>query len=256
MHLLSLWISPCPALQWQALWGYQPKKRNKLQRNNQTKSLFQRGFLFSPSCRAHRGNLVRSQEADVWPQMRLQRPFHSGASSWTQNRRGIDRAGLKCGIDHYGIYWELRESCCCGLVRPCLFSVAWRRWGNAGLHQLEWMSRKCRKQKSRSGPRCDCRGGKSRSPNTLLVYLSRFFSYLYLTWVFLFRVTFYFLCTLYFLFLTLEKTGWLLLCLKASAIVMYLLSYMFFKFSDLTFTFLSLNMKSNDISDSVTVGSR
>lgn len=159
--LLSLWISLWPAWQWQALWGHQQKKkRNKLQGNNQTKSLFQRGFLFSPRRRPHRGNLVRSREADARPQMRLQRPFHSGASSWAQNRRGIDRAGLKCGIDHYGIYRELRESCCCGLVRPCLFSVARCRWGNASPRQLERTSRKGRKQKSRPGPRRDCRCGK------------------------------------------------------------------------------------------------
>lgn len=112
------------------------------------------------SVRAAGPNLVRSREADARPQMRLQRPFHCGARSWAQNRRGIDRAGLKCGIDHYGIYRELRESCCCGLVRPCLFSVARRRWGNASPRQLERTSRKGRKQKSRPGPRRDCRGGK------------------------------------------------------------------------------------------------
>lgn len=42
--------------------------------------------------------------------MRHQRPFHSsgggGGSSRAQNRRGIDQAGLKCGIDHDGIYRE------------------------------------------------------------------------------------------------------------------------------------------------------
>lgn len=107
----------CKTRQWQVLWYYKT-----MLGNNQTKRLFRTGFPLnlSQSRWPLRSDLFCFQKPDARPKCGFrglsQQWGVGGGGVWAVGQRcehkteRIDWAELKCGIDHYGIYWELRKN--------------------------------------------------------------------------------------------------------------------------------------------------